>query len=142
LVAVKSGAQTIKEKKTMRRLIAVSCIAMFAVSCASDHVATTASTRPPATYDEAVYRKVQTAWYALCRQHQIPSTDTTVQVVFQLDIEGQIHNSKVEANNDGADLARYCLMAVNTAAPFSPLPQSLRSVLTNEMREVSFAFHY
>jgi outer membrane biosynthesis protein TonB len=126
----------------MRRLIAISCVAMFAVSCASDRRTTTASNHPPATYDEAVYRKVQTAWYTLCRQHQVPSTDATVQVVFQLDTEGQIHNSKVEANNDGADLARYCLTAVNTAAPFPPLPQSLRSVLTNEMRDVSFAFHY
>jgi len=125
----------------MRRFIAVLCIAMLAASCASDR-GTTTSNRPPATYDEAVYRKVETAWYALCRQNEIPSTDVTVQVVFQLDADGQIHNPAVNANNDGADLARYCLTAVNNAAPFSPLPENLRSALTNEMRDVSFAFHY
>jgi outer membrane biosynthesis protein TonB len=130
------------EKEMMRRFIAVLCIAMLSASCASDRGATTASNRPPATYDEAVYRKVQTSWYAVCRQNQIPSTDVTVQVVFQLDTEGHIHNSEVKANNDGTDLARYCLAAVNTAAPFSPLPESLRSVLTNDMRDVSFTFHY
>ena len=126
----------------MRRLIAVSCMAMIAVGCASDRGPTTTSSRPPATYDEVVYGRVQAAWYALCRQHEVPSTDATVQVVFQLDVQGQIHNPEVKANNDGADLAKYCLMAVKTAAPFPPFPESLRSEMTNETQEVSFVFHY
>ena len=126
----------------MRRLMAVSCMAMVAVGCASDRGPATTSSRPPATYDEVVYGRVQTAWYALCRQHEVPSTDATVQVVFQLDVQGQIHDPEVKANNDGTDLAKYCLMAVKTVAPFPPFPESLRSEMTNESQEVSFVFHY
>ncbi len=124
----------------MRKLMAVCCLAMFAAGCASNRGTT--SNRPPKTYDEAVYRKVQTAWYALCRQHQVPSTDATVEVWFQLDVDGGIHSPEVRANNDGRNLAQYCLTAVQSAAPFPPLPEDLRSVLTNEMRDVDFAFHY
>lgn len=128
----------------MTRIAAFCLTIMLAAGCASDRGARlTGKTEhsPFANYDKAIIRKIQAAWYKSIRQHNL-WTNATVKVSLQLDVKGQIHNLEIKDNTGGEELARYCIEAIRKPSPFPPLPQNLRVLITNEMRNVNFTFYY
>ena len=97
---------------------------------------------PFGVYDKQIVRAVQSRWYALIEQNGLYERAGQVTLHFQLLDDGTVQAVEVKENTAGQILALFCEKAVVESAPFEPLPDSLRTLVGREPREVNFTFYY
>jgi outer membrane biosynthesis protein TonB len=97
---------------------------------------------PFGEYDKALIRAVQSRWYALIEQNGLYERAGQVTLRFLLMADGSVQDLAVKENTAGQILGLFCEKAVVDSAPFAPLPETLRSLIGEDAREVNFTFYY
>jgi hypothetical protein len=97
---------------------------------------------PFCTYDQQVIQKVQFRWYNLIEEQDLQNTAGKVKVHWQLAPDGFVTNVCVKENSGDEMLATVCVKAIQESSPFEALPISLRTLCSNEVRNIDFTFRY
>jgi hypothetical protein len=98
---------------------------------------------PFGAYDRAIIEAVQQRWYDLLDSQKFALDRTgRVTVIFHLNSDGSVTESKVSDNSVGDLLGYVCQEAIEQAAPFGKWPPDMLRMVGANFREITFTFYY
>lgn len=96
-----------------------------------------------APYDTHFVGVIEQHWFELVDQSSGARKEKgEVRVVFRLHEDGHITGLQVTRSTVGEEAALICQKAITQCVPFTPWPQELRQLVTNNFRPISFTFYF